>query len=390
MAAVIPNSTKLGRKAGRLLGRWTSKLLRQKQPLPPQPMSKSRRIQAKWAELQDGIPARLRRIESLLANKDIDSAADVAAWFQNYRDMLDLYFWLEDPETSKAAHFAYSVDLRHACVNYCPTLIEAVPRFGYHGWARKIREYVGGADVLDIGCGSGLYGTAFLMMGAKSYTGVDPSMALDSRRIKDKTKRKPAELPMTLREMSDRCPAITLISETYENFSAAHKFDLISLHNVTEHLNNIDTILLDVRRHARDDGRLVYNHHNFYCWNGHHGAPRNAAQIDPASCDQQKLIDWNHVLNADRFLSDHYLKKKLNRIRIDELKRLTRINFDIDSWSENPSPPDVLERLTPEIWDKLQAFDNSLTRTDLETNVAICVATPKQNPSQEGRDDAAG
>lgn len=386
---MIPNNTKSGRKAGGVLGRWTSKLLGRKTPPSPPPMSESRRIQAKWAELQDGIPARLEHIEALLANQDIDSAADVAAWFQDYRDMLDLYFWLEDPETSKAAHFAYSCDLRHACVNYCPTLIEAVPRFGYHGWAYKIREYVRGADVLDIGCGSGLYGTAFLMMGARSYTGVDPSMALDSNKIKNKIKRKFAELPMTLREMSDRCPAITLVSETYEDFSAAHRFDLISLHNVTEHLHNIDTILLDVRRHTRDEGRLVYNHHNFYCWNGHHGLPRNAAQIDPASRNQQELIDWNHILNAERLMPNHYVHKKLNRIRFDELKRLTRINFDIQSWSETPSPRDELERLTPEVWNRLQAFDDSLTRTDLEINTAICVATPKQAPAQEGRNDAA-
>lgn len=379
-----------GNKTSGLLGRWTSKLLGRKTPPLPPPMSETRRIQAKWAELQDGTPARLSRIENLLANQDIDSAVDVAAWFRDYRDMLDLYFWLEDPETSKAAHFAYSDDLHHACANYCPTLIEAVPRFGYHGWANKMHAYVRGADVLDIGCGSGLYGTAFLMMGAKSYTGVDPSMELDSNRIKDKIKRQSAELPITLREMSDRCPAITLVSETYEDFSAAQRFDLISLHNVTEHLHNIDTILLDVRRHARDGGRLVYNHHNFYCWNGHHGVPRNAAQIDPAARDQQELIDWNHIFNAERFPPNHFVHRKLNRIRIDELKRLTGVNFDIEDWSEFASPEEILERLTPEIWDRLQAFDNSLTRTDLDTNIAICVATPKQTPSLEGGNDAAG
>lgn len=340
-------------------------------------MSESQRIQAKWAELQDGIPEKLDNIEALLAKQDIDSAADVAAWFQDYRDMLDLYFWLKDPGTSKAAHFAYSSDLRHACVNYCPALIEAVSRFGYYGWARKIQGYVRGADVLDIGCGSGLYGTAFLMMGARSYTGVDPSLVLDSNRIKDKLKRKYSELPMTLREMTDRCPAIKLVSKTYEEFSADQRFDLISLHNVTEHLQNIDTILLDVRRHTRDEGRLVYRHHNFYCWNGHHGVPRNVGEIDPASSNQQELIDWNHILTAERLPPNHYIHKKLNKIRFDELKRLTGVNFNIEDWSDIPSPPEVLERLTPEIWNKLQAFDNSLTRTDLEMHAAICIATPK-------------
>lgn len=344
-------------------------------------MSETQRIQTKWAALQEGIPGRLDRINTLLADGDIQGAAAVGAWFSHYRDMLDLYFWLDDAETAKAAHFAYAVDTHHACANYAPELIEAALRYGYHNWAYQMRDYVRGADILDVGCGNGLYGTAFLMMGARSYIGVDPSIALDANRIKDKRKRRMVEIPMTLREMTGRNPAVSLVPSGYEDFAATQKFDLISLHNVTEHLHDIDTILPDLRRHLRDDGRLIYMHHNFYCWNGHHGLPRTVDQIDPDNRDQQDLIDWKHILNAEKFPPNHFVHRKLNRIRFDELKRLTGINFDIEKWTEIPSPPETLDRLTPGIWDRLQAFDSSLTRTDLEINLSVCVAKPKAQPS---------
>ncbi|QLC23984.1 class I SAM-dependent methyltransferase [Parasphingopyxis algicola] len=356
---------------------------------PPHPPSRAREIQAARKELKDGTAEKLARIESLLSSDAVTEAAHVAEWFRRRLPILDGYFWLDDPEAAKAAHFAYADDLERACRNYDPGLIELALRHGYLGWPYRMRRYLRGRDILDIGCGPGLYGTAFLMMGAQSYTGVDPRINLDKARIKDKRKRRYVELPNTLGHIAEHCPDIELIPAKHDALDPDRRFDILSLHNVTEHLLDIGTILSGLGRYVRADGYLLYNHHNFYCWNGHHLAPNSVDRIDPQSEQQRQLIDWNHILNVGNFAPDHYMRTKLNRIKLDELKRMTRIAFDIEHWDEKRSPPETLERLKPDILEKVLAFDGELTRDDLEINTVTCVARPKKPAGHERQTSAA-
>jgi len=45
---------------------------------------------------------------------------------------------------------------------------------------------------------------------------------------------------------------------------------------------DIEAVFDAIRERLRPDGLLIFRHHNFFAWNGHHLAPREISQSRPA------------------------------------------------------------------------------------------------------------
>ena len=163
-------------------------------------------------------------------------------------------------------------------------------------------------------------------------------------------------------------PRIRLVPGTFEDIAPDEKFDLIVLHNVTEHLLNIETVLEGVRERLEPNGKILYRHHSFHSWNGHHLPPRTVDQIDESDPAQRELMDWNHLTFDPP--EGHYIRRGLNKIRLDELKALTERLFDIELWEEIPATERAgLGRLTPEILARHPQY----TERELTVKNVICV-----------------
>lgn len=298
-------------------------------------------------------------------------------WLRKNADHLHVVNWSKDVDQAKAAHFAFAKSPAHAKKNYVSDLVTKSVEFDYITWPRKIQDYIRGKSVLDVGCGFGAFGNGFLVAGAKAYTGIDPQMPLDSSRVKNKRKREWSDLGMTPNEIMQECPDIHLINGIIEDLETKATFDAVVLHNVTEHLHNIREIIPRIRTLLNPGGYLIYQHHNFYCWNGHHRAPNQPRQYEKGSPKHDEVADWNHILIAPDLPEDHFFNTNLNQIRLDEMKSLTYDNYNVEKWLEIESPPAVADRLTDDILSRLHDFDESLTRRDLMVNVALCVAQTK-------------
>lgn len=105
--------------------------------------------------------------------------------------------------------------------------------------------------------------------------------------------------------------------------------------------------------------------------------PHNPSVLDEGNPDHLKFCDWNHINIVRHLPHDHYLHTHLNRIRIDELRALTRKYFNIETWELQPSHSNVLERLTPEIETRVREEVPDITLDEMKTNVVFCVAYAK-------------
>ncbi|MEO1169663.1 MAG: class I SAM-dependent methyltransferase [Pseudomonadota bacterium] len=354
------------------IGSWLRSIRQSGKEPPAQPQFGSGE-QAR-RDFRAGLPRMIDQVETAIENGDEAAAEAAIDWFKGHAKTLDNIRWNDCGDAAKAAYFAFSSSNSHACHNYNAHLIEKSAEFDYIGWPREIGEYIRGRRVLDVGCGFGAFGTGFLIAGAHSYVGVDPKMKLDSQRAKNKRKRERADLGMTPRQIMTACPNIEYLASSYEELEHGRRFDVISMHNVTEHLLGIREVLPDMKGLLDDEGLLIFHHHNFYCWNGHHLPPRTPERYDETSAEQAQFADWNHILVAANQPPNHYFNTSLNQIRLDEIKTLTADNFEILAWDERESPPSTLARLDDAILAKVRAFDPSLTRRDLVINAVFCVA----------------
>ena len=278
-------------------------------------------------------------------------------------------------ESRPAAYAAYRVfNQRYpeAAKEFHEELIGRALDFGYLSWPKRIQQYVEDSDVLDIGCGTGIHGIGYVVVGAKSYTGVDPKIKLDSDRTKNVRKRTREPFGWTPRQVCQQFSRIELIPGTFEDLDSDRDFDVAVMHNVTEHLFNIGPVLHDAARRLRPGGSLIFNHHNFYCWNGHHVLPRTIDEIRPDDDLQKQVMDWAHIrLDAP---ADHYIRRGLNKIKLDELRALVERDYDLEIWKEIPSDKrNGGGRLTEEILAKFP----ELTRRDLSIHNVYCVAKRK-------------
>ena len=255
-------------------------------------------------------------------------------------------------------------------------------RYGYLDWPRRIARWVAGNDVLDIGCGRGLHFVGFLFAGATSYTGVDPSLQLDEATIKDfrGVHGKFVKTSHTARQIAASHPRVRFISSELGAIPAEQKFDLVVMHNVTEHLMRIGEDFARIHDLLRPGGILIYQHPNYYAWSGHHMKPRNLDELDETDPEQKKYFDWAHA--AERADWPDKIRLFQNRIRLGDLHALTSRYFRIECWTEWLSrTPEGGARLT----DEIRARHPALTEQDFLTKHVICVAqkrvvVPRQSP----------
>ena len=144
------------------------------------------------------------------------------------------------------------------------------------------------------------------------------------------------------------------------------------MHNVTEHLVAIEEVFSEVRARLRPGGRIIYRHHNYACWNGHHQSPRTTSEINPEDRVQAIYLDWAHL----DFDSEWHLPmgRRLNRIRLHELRALTERLFKILTWEELPSRR---EQGAERVSDQIRARHPDYEREELLTQAVMCVAELK-------------
>src|SRR5438552_3091291 len=226
---------------------------------------------------------------------------------------------------------------RRSLRNFHPGLIALAAELNHAEWGYYVRDHIRGNDVLDLGCGHTLYGIGFLIYGARSYLGIDPKLNLDEPRLR-RRKRFRSELAnssWTLRQVQEAVPRLRYARADISDLPASERFDVIFMHNVTEHVIALEDLFAEVHRRLRPRGKIIFRHHNYACWNGHHQAPRTIAEIDPASAVQRAYLDWAHL---DFDPARHpAVARRLNRIRLFELRALTQKFFKIVSWKELPS-----------------------------------------------------
>ena len=261
-------------------------------------------------------------------------------------------------------------------------VIRAV-ELGYVGWPKKIRKYIQGKRLLDVGCGNGMHAIGYVVSGVSRYVGLDPRVNLDADSAKSKTTSRQEPLGFTPRDVLACYPNTALIEGTFEAIAPDEVFDVAVLHNVTEHLQHLEEVLAGCARRLALDGRMIFNHHNYYCWNGHHLPPRTLKAIVPGDPEQKKYMDWAH-LDFDP-PPDHYIATGLNRVRLDELRAIVERHYDIKEWTERPSDENNGGgRLTPEIL----ARHPEHSERELRIHNVLCVAQPKRPPKSTQRDMA--
>ena len=249
-------------------------------------------------------------------------------------------------------------------------LLAQVAKRGDLNWPRRVRHWAKGKRVLDIGCGRNYQGYGFLAVGAKAYTGLDPTLDLDDDRVKDSRSHwgKFEKGGLSPRMLMARFPELQFATCSVEDFQPKERFDLIVMHNVTEHLMQIDQVFANFPAFLNPGGRIVFRHPNYYCWHGHHMKPRTIYEIQPNDPQQQLVLDWAHV-DFDP-VKHAWIGRTQNRIRLAALRQLVEKYFVIETWEEQESQKkDGIGRLTDEIVARHPGF----TRRELATRAVFVV-----------------
>ena len=124
-------------------------------------------------------------------------------------------------------------------------------------------------------------------------------------------------------------------------------FDYAMLITVTEHLDQLRSViegLWAMLGKCSQSAEILIDHHNYYSYNGHHGYPRSAKEMEanmkPAMLE---LADWGHIQSDASVASD----KTLNRVRPGDLQALVNVYFDCTCLCKR-IPEDEVARMTAE------------------------------------------
>ena len=291
---------------------------------------------------------------------------------------LQLRYWSHydrHPAAAFVAYFRYNGLRPSALRAFRPDWIRRAVELGLLTWPRRIAWELRGRDVLDVGCGSGVESIGFRLVGARSYVGVDQRMAPDEDRVKNQHTLAYEAFGAKPRDVARRLGGVELVRGSVADLPDRERFDVAVLHNVTEHLDDLEGVFEAVHRRLRPGGLLRFNHHNFYCWNGHHEEPKTVARIDAADELQKRFIDWNHLV-YDEWKEKRY-EGRLNRVRLDAVRELTDRLFEIREWREVPiDERRGAGRLTFEIRTRHAAY----SVRELTTQAVLCRARKRAVP----------
>ena len=201
--------------------------------------------------------------------------------------------------------------------------------------------------------------------------GWTPTLDLDDNRIKDSSglHGKFEESPWTPRRLMETLPGLTYFSGLTSDLPEGSDFDVLAMHNVTEHLMEIEPAFAEFATLIRPGGRIIFRHPNYYAWGGHHMKPRTLDEIVEGDPEQAKYMDWEHLHERPDWPAK--ITKKQNRIRPGELKSLVERHFEIELWQVRSSfENEGGKRLNSEIL----ARNPDFTEEELLTQAIICVA----------------
>lgn len=279
-------------------------------------------------------------------------------------------FQLARPETAQAlvANYAmFNHPVRNKILNPLMAIYNAACEIGHNRWPNQIRDLVIGKRILDVGCGTTLYGAVFRALGATSYVGVDPRIHMKRKQFRSRLGKGSVRTNVSLTSVVSVIPNVEYHAEV--RFDSMEWFDLAVMHTVTEHLADPDSTFATVARLLRPGGKIWFLHDNFYSWAGHHMPPHSLKGYLPDDPDHRLYADWKHV----KFEPDenHPFRTNLNRLRLDDLRGIVERYFVIEEWQEVEDSARVRERLTPAIEAELADY----TRRDLLVKHVICQGT---------------
>ena len=282
-------------------------------------------------------------------------------------DRWPVYYWRRYP------HFLKANDWSFSRVNALPLpAVQQTLELGYLRWPKALAPWCQGKDVVDVGCGMGLHGLGFLLEGARSYTGVDPLIKPKSGVLKSLHSGKRLDCGWTPEMLMERIDRFRMIRGISNELEGRRLFDVATLHNATEHLTDLAGVFASVARLLRPGGRLIFSHHNWFSWNGHHQEPKTIGRLDLTNPVQPRFADWAHLDGTHP--PDHYVMTKLNRLRLEEVRAITGQHFEIELERTTPSTPNQgAGRLTGAI----HARHPELTAADFTTQSLFCVARLK-------------
>lgn len=250
---------------------------------------------------------------------------------------------LPKPQTSKltlsdwhAAQALFQGSLKLGLSPRKRRLAKVVFEAGYLQWPHKIQALVQGRSVLDFGSGKGLHPLGYVAMGANSAVGFDPFIDPENKIVKIKATGQFVELETTMRNIEEHFGGVCFT----DDLAIAHAnapYGCIVLHNVTEHLQDVPGAFAEVASLLSPNGFLVFHHHNFYSWDGHHAQPKNEDQINLTLEAHRELVDWAHI-DFSPPANHPIVRSTLNRIKLDELRTAAEEKFSILLWHEIASP----------------------------------------------------
>ena len=283
------------------------------------------------------------------------------------KDRWPVYFWRRYPQFLRANGWDFSR------VNAVPRdAVRQALELGYLRWPKALATWCRGRDVVDVGCGMGLHGIGFLLEGATSYAGVDPLIKPKSGMLKSLHSGKRLDCGWTPEMLMARMDRFEMIRGLSTELEGKRQFDVATLHNATEHLTDLAGVFSSVARLLRPRGRIIFSHHNWFSWNGHHQEPKTIGRVDLAKAEHQRFVDWAHLDGVHP--PDHYVMTKLNRLRLDEVRTLTDQHFEIEVARTFLSTTNQgAGRLT----DAIRARHPDLKEADLTTQSLFCVARLK-------------
>ena len=258
--------------------------------------------------------------------------------------------------------------------------IEIARDWGYFSGSLKQRSDLWkGLRILDVGMGGGPHSLAYISLGAAAYYGIDPLAGTDHVRDfrSNKDPKIPAyhPFPVSTEKMMELFPQISIYSDILENVSEeiiAKKPQIAILSAVTEHLQDLHSVFHSIWKVLDKGGLLHLTHCNYYSWTGHHENPRTPAGWDKTNEAQNKVIDWKHLEPGHHRYND----VNLNRVRLDDFRRLLNKYFEIIQWKETII---ALERLTDEIRKRHKKY----TLSELLSNVVHVTCIKRETPLED-------